>query len=131
MGRSFSRTSKRGDSLSQPQVSYFAFSSQPNLREEASRQNAGRSNQNEPKACPHHPTSSIADWDTETVLDTTCNCLQELLQLLYLLSRDPGVPDDARHHVTVAQSEIALLSRQMQNSTAAETGVRSRAQPAV
>jgi len=62
------------------------------------------------------------------VLDTTCNCLQELMQLLYLLSRDPSVPNDARYHVTVAQSEIALLSRQMQNSTAAVTDVRSRAQ---
>jgi len=59
------------------------------------------------------------------VLDTTYNRLQELLQLLYLLSRDPGVPKDARYHVTVAQSEIALLSRQMQNSTSGgEPGIR-------
>ncbi len=56
------------------------------------------------------------DWDTETVLDTAFNRLQELMQLLYLLGRDSAVPSDARYHVTVAQSEIALLSRLMQNS---------------
>jgi len=50
------------------------------------------------------------------MLDTTYNRLQELMQLLYLLSRDPAVPNDARYHVTVAQSEIALLTRMMQNS---------------
>jgi hypothetical protein len=113
--------------LSQPQVSHSVSSSQPNLREASSRQTSGGNHQNEPRACQHHPNSSIADWDTGAVLDTTCNCLQELMQLLYLLSRDPCVPNDARHHVTVAQSEIALLSRQWQNSTAAESDVRSRA----
>jgi len=54
------------------------------------------------------------------MLDTTYNRLQELMQLLYLLSRDPAVPNDARYHVTVAQSEIALLSRVMQNSASSE-----------
>ena len=38
------------------------------------------------------------------------------MQLLYLLSRDPAVPNDARYHVTVAQSEIALLVRIMRNA---------------
>jgi len=52
------------------------------------------------------------------MLDTANNKLQELMQLLYLLSRDPAVPSDARYHVTVAQSEIALLSREMQNASA-------------
>lgn len=41
------------------------------------------------------------------------------MQLFYLLGRDPRVPQDARHHVTVAQSEIALLTRLMQNSAGA------------
>ena len=50
------------------------------------------------------------------VLNTANNRLQELLQLLYLLSRDPAVPSDARYHVTVAQSEIALLVRIMRNA---------------
>lgn len=58
------------------------------------------------------------------MLDATNNKLQELMQLLYLLSRDPAVPTDARYHVTVAQSEIALLTRQMQN--AADDQVRER-----
>ena len=50
------------------------------------------------------------------VLNTANNRLQELMQLLYLLSRDPAVPNDARYHVTVAQSEIALLVRIMRNA---------------
>jgi len=50
------------------------------------------------------------------MLDAANNKLQELMQLLYLLSRDPAVPTDARYHVTLAQSEIALLTRQMQNA---------------
>jgi len=63
------------------------------------------------------------------MLDTTYNRLQELMQLLYLLSRDPAVPSDARYHVTVAQSEIALLSRVMQNS-ASDPCASARAQRA-
>ena len=57
-------------------------------------------------------------------LDTARNKLQELMQLFYLLSRDSRVPQDARYHVTVAQSEIALLSKIMQNGaeTATEVG---------
>jgi hypothetical protein len=58
------------------------------------------------------------------MLDTTYNRLQELMQLLYLLSRDPAVPNEARYHVTVAQSEIALLSRVMHNSTPADHSPR-------
>jgi len=54
--------------------------------------------------------------DTGDVLNTANNRLQELMQLLYLLSRDPAVPKDARYHVTVAQSEIALLVRIMRNA---------------
>jgi len=44
------------------------------------------------------------------------------MQLLYLLSRDPAVPTDARYHVTLAQSEIALLTRQMQNAAEDQPG---------
>ena len=53
------------------------------------------------------------------VLNTANNRLQELMQLLYLLSRDPAVPNDARFHVTMAQSEIALLVRIMRNAEVA------------
>ncbi len=50
------------------------------------------------------------------MLDAASNKLQELMQLFYLLGRNPAVPTDARYHVTLAQSEIALLTRQMQNA---------------
>jgi hypothetical protein len=85
------------------------------LREERSRQNAAGSSQNRNPVAP----PAVA-WNTEAMLDTTYNRLQELMQLLYLLSRDPAVPNEARYHVTVAQSEIALLSRVMHNSTQAD-----------
>jgi len=103
---------EEGDSLRQPQVSRSVSSSQTNLREETSLQNANHRDQH-PSSRTHRPLSR-ADWDAQT--DTTYNRLQALMQLLYLLSRDPAVPNDARFHVTVAQSEIALLSRVMQNS---------------
>jgi len=45
--------------------------------------------------------------------------------LLYLLSRDPAVPSDARYHLTVAQSEIALLARLIQNTAEAEADKRN------
>lgn len=54
------------------------------------------------------------------MLDSANNKLQELMQLLYLLSRDPGVPKDARYHVTVAQGEIALLAHVMRNNVEPE-----------
>ena len=50
------------------------------------------------------------------MLNAASDTLQQLMQLLYLLGRDPAVPKDARHHVTAAQAEIALLSRFMKNS---------------
>lgn len=53
------------------------------------------------------------------LLDDANNRLQGLMQLLYLLSRDPAVPSDARYHVTLAQSEIALLANVMRNSAKA------------
>ena len=63
------------------------------------------------------------------MLDTTYNRLQELMQLLYLLSRDAAVPNHARYHVTIAQSEIALLTREMQNSASAEAGASGQLRP--
>ena len=57
------------------------------------------------------------DLHAASMLDSANNKLQELMQLLYLLSRDPAVPKDARYHVTVAQGEIALLAHVMRNST--------------
>ena len=56
-----------------------------------------------------------SDWQTPGALNAANNKLQELMQLFYLLSRDPAIPKDARYHITVAQSEIALLTRLMQN----------------
>jgi hypothetical protein len=61
------------------------------------------------------PSSARSSWRTQGILDATNNTLQELMQLFYLLSRDPAIPSEARFHVTVAQSEIALLTRQLQN----------------
>jgi hypothetical protein len=66
------------------------------------------------------PRHEPVQWQVGKVLDVANNKLQELLQLLYLLGRDPAVPKDARHHVTVAQSEIALLSRLMQNTASTQ-----------
>lgn len=62
------------------------------------------------------PLRSTAELGVKDVLNTANNRLQELMQLLYLLSRDPAVPSDARYHVTLAQSEIALLVRIMRNA---------------
>ncbi len=63
------------------------------------------------------PSAEVRDLHTASMLDSANNKLQELMQLLYLLSRDPAVPKDARYHVTVAQGEIALLAHVMRNST--------------
>lgn len=114
--------------MSQQQAGRSAFPSQTNLREDTS----GKSpSPRDPKLSQPSASAAIsADWDTETVLDTAYNRLQELMQLLYLLSRDPAVPTDARYHVTVAQSEIALLSRVMQNS-ASEPCANARAHHAL
>jgi hypothetical protein len=60
--------------------------------------------------------SSGIEWNSAQVLDSANNKLQELMQILYLLSRDPAVPKDARYHVTVAQGEIALLANLMRNT---------------
>jgi hypothetical protein len=65
------------------------------------------------------PTQECSSYEIKTanMLDSANNKLQELMQILYLLSRDPAVPNDARYHVTVAQGEIALLARVIRNKT--------------
>ena len=63
------------------------------------------------------------------MLDHANNRLQELVQILYLLSRDPAVPQDARCHVTVAQGEIERLVRAMRDS--AETSAEPQTRPAL
>ena len=73
-------------------------------------------------ARPEGPIHRIRDWKAANMLDSANNKLQELMQLLYLLSRDPEVPKDARYHVTMAQSEIALLAHVMRTSTQAAAG---------
>ncbi len=82
-------------------------------------------NQVNPVSQPAKPSPSCAidsqyngatDWKTANMLDSANNKLQELMQLLYLLSRDPAVPNNARYHVTVAQGEIALLAHVMRNT---------------
>ena len=69
--------------------------------------------------CEHteqSPSHEAEYWKTASMLHRANDKLQELMQLLYLLGRDPAVPRDARYHVTVAQAEIALLTRLMQNA---------------
>ena len=66
--------------------------------------------------CTIDTGNSARDWKTVKMLDNANNKLQELMQLLYLLSRDPAVPNNARHHVTVAQGEIALLAHVMRTA---------------
>jgi hypothetical protein len=92
------------------------------------KRNSGQQQNNESPAGSEHNATQHPKLDGRTVmpktkessmaqmLDNANNRLQELLQLLYLLSRDPAVPTTARCHVTVAQSEIALLALVMRNS---------------
>ena len=88
----------------------------------AQRQNehAGRPVENDCSR-PEGSSPLASDWKAAKMLDSANNKLQELMQLLYLLSRDPGVPNDARYHLTVAQGEIALLARVMRNSAQPES----------
>jgi hypothetical protein len=74
-----------------------------------------------PSCAVNNQCQGVKDWKTANMLDSANNKLQELMQLLYLLSRDPAVPNEARYHVTVAQGEIALLAHVMRN-TAEEAG---------
>lgn len=60
-------------------------------------------------------------WSTACILNRANNRLQELMQLLYLLGRDPDIPQGVRHHVTVAQAEIVLLSHLLQSGQESTT----------
>ncbi len=71
----------------------------------------------EPALSTSREVSSSSELKIASILDSANNKLQELMQILYLLSRDPAVPKDARYHVTVAQGEIALLARVIRNTT--------------
>ena len=102
--------------MNQPQFRKMESSSLTNPREPGSRESGGRSRSTQISRSIH-PASPF-EWQTALMLDSANNKLQELMQLLYLLSRDPSVPNDSRYHVTVAQSEIALLTREMRNATA-------------
>jgi hypothetical protein len=79
----------------------------------------------DPCSRPTERSTKIDEWQAAKMLDSANNKLQELMQLLYLLSRDPGVPQDARYHVTMAQSEIALLAHVMRNSPLPDAGEAS------
>lgn len=69
-----------------------------------------------PSCAVNSQCHAVKDWKAANMLDSANNKLQELMQLLYLLSRDPAVPSAARYHVTVAQGEIALLAHVMRNT---------------
>jgi hypothetical protein len=77
-----------------------------------------KARETQPRRDPEqHLTPEARALQAASMLDSANNKLQELMQLLYLLSRDPAVPKDARYHVTVAQGEIALLAHVMRNAT--------------
>jgi len=107
-----------GRLLKQPQ--YREPESRKPVNAAAQQPNRCRSAENSRPPLNLHAQVAPEDWKAATVLDSANNKLQELMQLLYLLSRDPSIPNDARYHVTVAQSEIALLARQMQNTAEAQ-----------
>jgi len=92
---------------------------------------AGRSRKNNGDPRDRASLRPAAEFGAKDVMDTANNRLQKLMQLLYLLSRDPAVPNDARYHVTLAQSEIALLVRIMRNAEEAhdKTGKLPDASP--
>lgn len=73
-------------------------------------------------SCAIDHEAGAREWKTVKMLDNANNKLQELMQLLYLLSRDPSVPNEARYHVTVAQGEIALLAHVMRTAAERECG---------
>lgn len=106
--------------LNLPQYKESEASNQINSRGQTPRELARRATEIDRPRVAQLASRAGGEWQTVRVLDTANNKLQELMQLLYLLSRDPAVPKDARYHVTMAQSEIALLIRLMQNAAAAQ-----------
>ena len=111
---------EEGRLLNQPQYKKPEACTRINSTGQQPRESACRGTENTRaranKRSPFRPGEAVG------MLDATNNKLQELMQLLYLLSRDPAVPTDARYHVTLAQSEIALLTRQMQNAADDQPG---------
>ena len=105
--------------LNLPQYQESEASNQINSTGQTPRDFARRGAENDRARVTQLPPRVGGEWQTIRVLDAANNKLQELMQLLYLASRDQAVPKDARYHVTMAQSEIALLIRLMQNAAAA------------
>jgi hypothetical protein len=113
-GRNVQMYFKEGRHLNQPQYKKPEACTRINSTGQPPREPACRGTENS-----RARLSRVASSEPEEaagMLDAANNKLQELMQLLYLLSRDPAVPTDARYHVTLAQSEIALLTRQMHNA---------------
>lgn len=104
-----------GRSLNQPQYKEQGSCNQANLSRQMN-EPSSRKIENRLSRTENQPSSNADPSETASMLDSANNRLQELMQLLYLLSRDPAVPSNARYHVTVAQGEIALLTRVMQNA---------------
>ncbi len=105
---------EEGRLLNQPQYKKTEACARINSTGQPPRESACRGTEN--NRARRNQLSASEPEEAAGMLDAANNKLQELMQLLYLLSRDPAVPKDARYHVTLAQSEIALLTRQMQNA---------------
>ena len=76
----------------------------------------GESDAGQPSSAGATGLPKASEMKMAKMLDHANNRLQALVQILYLLSRDTAVPQDARAHVTVAQGEIELLVRAMRRS---------------
>ena len=99
-----------GRALNQP---HDFQSDPPDFTRQKPHDSLGDNTRNENPVFPD--SSSAGALRAARGLEAASDRLQELMQLFYLLSRDPAIPQDARYHVTLAQSEIALLTRVMQN----------------
>jgi hypothetical protein len=113
-GRNEQMYFEEGRLLNQPQYKKPEACTRINSTGQQPRESACRGT--EDNRARRNRLSSSEPAEAAGMLDAASNKLQELMQLLYLLSRNPAVPTDARYHVTLAQSEIALLTRQMQNA---------------
>jgi hypothetical protein len=101
-----------GRPLNQPRKLQSELS---NFTRQKSHDALGNDTRNDNPVLTETPHRSAAALKATLALEAASDRLQELMQLFYLLSRDPAIPQDARYHVTLAQSEIALLTRVMQN----------------
>jgi hypothetical protein len=109
-----------GRDLNQPQYRESEACKRINLTGHPPQEVISHSAENHRARFSSLPPSAPAPAKSAGMVDAANNKLQELMQLLYLLSRDPAVPKDARYHVTMAQSEIALLARLMRNNAEGE-----------